>query len=266
VAGQRLVGSLGERTAPGRILTGHQVIEQPAHVLHSGRTVDSSAHGLRVDYAEISSWPATTSLVLGACLAMITLALRSCLSPPQHRSQPRFEAAVIALDAVVGVLIGAVPGGWQQLLQQRGLLAAEQAAQLAEHHDEPLGVVAGLQVKAELGAAATGAITQRGGWGAAPSSPFGSAAAPTRAPMMAHPGQPLDHLRDALQGPQLALEAVGSGALKQGAAVPPVGGQLSPAQPARAAGARCHMLGGTGPNCRLVTGNLPGALARSRQH
>jgi hypothetical protein len=42
------------------------VIEQPAHVLHSGRTVDSSAHGLRVDYAEISSRLATTSLVLGA--------------------------------------------------------------------------------------------------------------------------------------------------------------------------------------------------------
>jgi hypothetical protein len=41
------------------------------------------------------------------------------LLEPSHRSQPRFEAAVIALDAVVGVLIGAVPGGWQELLQHR---------------------------------------------------------------------------------------------------------------------------------------------------
>jgi len=34
-----------------------------------------------------------------------------------HRSQPRFQPAVVALDAVVGVLVGTMPGRWQQRLQ-----------------------------------------------------------------------------------------------------------------------------------------------------
>jgi len=35
-----------------------------------------------------------------------------------HRSQPRLQPAVVALDSVVGVLLGAVPRRWQQLLDQ----------------------------------------------------------------------------------------------------------------------------------------------------
>jgi hypothetical protein len=41
------------------------------------------------------------------------------LLEPAHRSQPRFEAAVVSLDAVVGVLLGAMPGHRQQLVQHR---------------------------------------------------------------------------------------------------------------------------------------------------
>jgi hypothetical protein len=36
-----------------------------------------------------------------------------------HRTQPRLEAAVVALDAVVGVLPGAMPGRREQLTQHR---------------------------------------------------------------------------------------------------------------------------------------------------
>src|SRR6266511_927470 len=39
------------------------------------------------------------------------------LLEPAHRPQPRLEAAVVALDPVVGVAVGAVPRRWQQLLQ-----------------------------------------------------------------------------------------------------------------------------------------------------
>jgi hypothetical protein len=41
------------------------------------------------------------------------------LLEPAHRTQPRFEAAVVALDAVVGVLLGAMPGRREQLAQHR---------------------------------------------------------------------------------------------------------------------------------------------------
>jgi hypothetical protein len=33
-----------------------------------------------------------------------------------HRSQPRLQPAVVALDAVVGVAVGAMPRRWQPLL------------------------------------------------------------------------------------------------------------------------------------------------------
>ena len=41
------------------------------------------------------------------------------LLEPTHRSQSGLQPAVVGLDAVVGVLVGAVPGSWQQLLQHR---------------------------------------------------------------------------------------------------------------------------------------------------
>ena len=41
------------------------------------------------------------------------------LLEPAHRMQPRLEAAVIGLDMVVGILVGAMPGGRQQLLEHR---------------------------------------------------------------------------------------------------------------------------------------------------
>jgi hypothetical protein len=34
------------------------------------------------------------------------------LLAPAHRSQPRFQPAVIGLDGVVGVPVGAMPGRW----------------------------------------------------------------------------------------------------------------------------------------------------------
>jgi hypothetical protein len=36
---------------------------------------------------------------------------------PAHRSQPRLQSAMIGFDVVVGVLLGAVPRGWEQLVQ-----------------------------------------------------------------------------------------------------------------------------------------------------
>jgi hypothetical protein len=41
------------------------------------------------------------------------------LLEPSHRSQPRFQPTMVALDAVVGVAVGTVPGRWQQLIQHR---------------------------------------------------------------------------------------------------------------------------------------------------
>ena len=49
---------------------------------------------------------------------MITLAERSCLRP-RIGPQPRLETAMIGLDPVVGVSVGAMPCKWQQLLQYR---------------------------------------------------------------------------------------------------------------------------------------------------
>jgi hypothetical protein len=48
---------------------------------------------------------------------MITVAFRSCLSPRIGRS--RLQSPVIALDAVVGVLVGSMPCRRKQLLQHR---------------------------------------------------------------------------------------------------------------------------------------------------
>jgi hypothetical protein len=39
------------------------------------------------------------------------------LLEPSHRLQPRLEAAMVGLHPVVGVLLGAVPRRWEQLLQ-----------------------------------------------------------------------------------------------------------------------------------------------------
>ena len=39
------------------------------------------------------------------------------LLEPAHRPQPQLEAPMVGLDPVVGVLVGAVPGRWQQVLQ-----------------------------------------------------------------------------------------------------------------------------------------------------
>jgi len=51
---------------------------------------------------------------------------------------------------------------WQLIPQQRGLLSAEEAAQLAQHLDQPLGVaIAGRDVESELGATAAHAIADR---------------------------------------------------------------------------------------------------------
>src|SRR5215207_5713006 len=47
---------------------------------------------------------------------MITLALRACLRAP-HRAQPGLQSAVISLNAAVAVLLSAMPGRRQQLLQ-----------------------------------------------------------------------------------------------------------------------------------------------------
>jgi hypothetical protein len=41
------------------------------------------------------------------------------LPEPTHQSQSRLEAAVVALDAVVGVPLGAMPGRREQLVQHR---------------------------------------------------------------------------------------------------------------------------------------------------
>jgi hypothetical protein len=41
------------------------------------------------------------------------------LLEPSHRSQPRFQPTMVALDAVVGVAVGTMPCRWQQLLQHR---------------------------------------------------------------------------------------------------------------------------------------------------
>jgi len=34
-----------------------------------------------------------------------------------HRSQPCFQPAVVSLNAIVGVLPGAMPGGWDHLVE-----------------------------------------------------------------------------------------------------------------------------------------------------
>jgi hypothetical protein len=56
------------------------------------------------------------------------------LLEPAHRSQPRFEAAVASLDAVVGVLLSAMPGCWQQLVQHRRVGRRSVG-------DDPMGVI-----------------------------------------------------------------------------------------------------------------------------
>jgi hypothetical protein len=42
------------------------------------------------------------------------------LLEPAQRTQPRLETAVVGFAAVVGVLIGAMPGSWQQLFRMAG--------------------------------------------------------------------------------------------------------------------------------------------------
>ena len=41
-----------------------------------------------------------------------------------HRSQPRLQAAVIGLDVVVGVLLGAVPCRWEHVVHDDRYVAA----------------------------------------------------------------------------------------------------------------------------------------------
>ena len=41
------------------------------------------------------------------------------LLEPSHRSQPRFQPTMVALDAIGGVAVGTVPCRWQQLIQHR---------------------------------------------------------------------------------------------------------------------------------------------------
>jgi hypothetical protein len=69
------------------------------------------------------------------------------LLEPTHRPKPRLQAAVIRLDAVVGVLLGAVPGRGQQLLSAPGYTGAWSVTTLDRgdlgraHHllEEPVG-------------------------------------------------------------------------------------------------------------------------------
>src|SRR5918995_4783363 len=69
------------------------------------------------------------------------------LLEPAHRSQPRLEAAVVALDPVVGVAVGAVPRRWQQLVQygrvHRRLIGGDLDGRDLGHADGPLEEPAG---------------------------------------------------------------------------------------------------------------------------
>jgi hypothetical protein len=58
----------------------------------------------------------STSNVLHECMPGDDHSGAGFLLEPSHRSQPRLQPAVICLDAVVGVLVGAVPWPWQQRL------------------------------------------------------------------------------------------------------------------------------------------------------
>lgn len=48
---------------------------------------------------------------MNACPTIITPGI-AALFEPTHWTEPRLENAVIGLDAVVGILIGAMPGRW----------------------------------------------------------------------------------------------------------------------------------------------------------
>jgi hypothetical protein len=50
------------------------------------------------------------------------------LLEPLHRSQPRLQPAMIGLDLVVGVRLGAMPRRWEQLLQHDRMVAARSVA------------------------------------------------------------------------------------------------------------------------------------------
>src|SRR6266568_1306311 len=61
------------------------------------------------------------------------------LVEPAHRSQPRLEAAVVALDPVVGVLVGGVPGCWQQVLEHDRVCRCLVGSDLDGRHLRHLG-------------------------------------------------------------------------------------------------------------------------------
>ena len=41
-----------------------------------------------------------------------------------HRPQPRLQAPMVALDAVVGIPVGAMPRRWEQLIEHLGYVGA----------------------------------------------------------------------------------------------------------------------------------------------
>jgi hypothetical protein len=88
--------------------------------------------------------------------------------------------------------------------------------------------------------------------------------------VVAHPGQPLDQLPDARQGPQLAGEPVGAGALQQGLLDPPEVGVAEPRLHAgRAFAGQCGRavaLPGGMPAAGALLGHPQGAADLGRSH
>jgi hypothetical protein len=56
------------------------------------------------------------------------------LVEPAHWSQPRLETAMVGLDPVVGVPLGAVPRRWEQLLQHQRIGRCSVGDDLHRHH------------------------------------------------------------------------------------------------------------------------------------